>query len=331
MSEYLEAVSRLNAAGERPPGDNRNYYFPYNVHKYDNASWYNRVMEETGMTKVPKYSVEQRLESHKAFMTANNRKYFNLDPSFTFAHGTRKSIGLRGIKVIDYFEGAIMSFYLVIKYIDKEDKEKRLILQETLVVTAENNISEILEYFKRSLDKQLKEQTTNDENLLIIYFPQNSIMNIHIFSSNHETKFYKNIISIEIYNETEKQKIFCDYFHIKPENTYYNKFLEELTIKKVYHISAKDNLIFKASFVDYTTDNYLGETGQDYSLVNKLYNYREQCPQIWIETYDKFGNPVEFETEVIDGKIIGKIPVGVTYTVELSLICDTNNNMLKDY
>ena len=99
-----------------------------------------------------------------------------------------------------------------------------------------------------------------------------------------------------------------------------------LRISDVYHSNVKDNVVFRASFVDYTNDNYLGETGQDYSPVNKLYNYREQCPQVWIETYDKLGNPVNFDTEEVEG-----ITVGVTYVVELSLICDTNNNILKDY
>ena len=123
MSEYLEAVSRLNAT-ERPPGDDRHYFYPQNIHKYDNASWYNRVMNETGMTRVPKYSIEQRLESEKAFMTANNRKYFNLDPSFTFAQGTRKSIGLRGISITDKFVGLPICMNLVISYEDDENENE---------------------------------------------------------------------------------------------------------------------------------------------------------------------------------------------------------------
>ena len=125
MSEYLEAVSRLNAT-ERPPGDDRHYFYPQNIHKYDNAKWYNRVMNETGMTKAPRYVIEQRLESGKAIMTMNNRKYFNLDPSFTFAHGTRKSIGLRGISVRDKYIGTTMCLHLFITYIDKNDETKTL-------------------------------------------------------------------------------------------------------------------------------------------------------------------------------------------------------------
>lgn len=326
MSEYLEAVSRLNAAGERPPGDNRNYYFPYDIHKYDNASWYNRVMDETGMAKVPRYAIEQRLESDKAIMTANNRKYFNLDPSFTFAHGTRKSIGLRSIQARDMYVGTYMTFHIIINYDDREGVTKNMQLEEAILLAEKNNILEITEYFNKTLNAQLQEITDKNHQLYISYSPKKRNMNIEVYAKSTATPFYNVIHNITIESNSTSEKILCAYYNIKPENMEFIEVFNNLRISDVYHNNVKDNVVFRASFVDYTNDNYLGETGQDYSLVNKLYNYREQCPQIWIETYDKNGDPVDFVSEEID-----EITVGNVYTVELSLICDTNNNMLKYY
>ena len=332
MSEYLEAVSRLNAAGERPPGDNRNYYFPYNVHKYDNASWYNRVMKETGMTKAPRYAIEQRLDSGKAIMTMNNRKYFNLDPSFTFAHGTRKSIGLRGISVRDKYLGTTMCLHLFITYTTKTDEIKTLEIEAEDTPRSQEDLNRLLTTLRGAITNEIAKKEPDIDSFYMNYYKAEERLDITVYRSLKETSSIKEITNISIsYNNTIKDKLFCMYYNIKPENMHDKD--NTLTIENAFHIDVNNsNLVFRASFVDYTTDNYLGEPDKDYSLVNKIYDYREQCPQVWIEVYDKRDNPINFEEVEVTAEGSKKIiKAGNSYVVELSLICDTNNNILKDY
>lgn len=116
--EYAEALSRLNAP-ERSPLP----YVPLNYGPITNhlsaANW-NRIMSETRLGALPKYSINQRLyfddcndnkteidEDGNAVNVISDEKVFTykLDPSFTFAKGARKSIAVREIKA-DKFPNA---------------------------------------------------------------------------------------------------------------------------------------------------------------------------------------------------------------------------------
>lgn len=105
--EYAEALSRLNAP-ERSPLP----YVPLNYGPITNhlsaANW-NRIMSETRLGALPKYSINQRLyfDDCNDNKTPSDEKVFTykLDPSFTFAKGTRKSIAIREIKA-DKFPNA---------------------------------------------------------------------------------------------------------------------------------------------------------------------------------------------------------------------------------
>ena len=134
--EYAEALSRLNAP-ERSPLP----YVPLNYGPITNhlsaANW-NRIMNETRLGALPKYSINQRLyfddcNDNKTEIDANgnvvnvisNEKVFTykLDPSFTFAKGTRKSIAIREIKA-DKFPNAK-------EYIGTAIKFDAIIINET--------------------------------------------------------------------------------------------------------------------------------------------------------------------------------------------------------
>ena len=96
MSEYLEALSRLEAP-ERPPRIRYIKQIPFG--EYPNhkttAKW-NKVFSDGRFSKLPKYSIPQRF-----YITKNDLdKYvydFKLDKTFTTAVGDRKSIAIRGI------------------------------------------------------------------------------------------------------------------------------------------------------------------------------------------------------------------------------------------
>lgn len=91
MSEYLEAISRLNAP-ERTPGVNipRSLYLP----PKNTAKHMNKIMRETLNTPLPKYSIPQT-----CFINKSDQDFFEfeLDKQFTLAKGGRKSIAIRKI------------------------------------------------------------------------------------------------------------------------------------------------------------------------------------------------------------------------------------------
>ena len=93
MSEYLEAISRLNAP-ERTPGVNipRSLYLP----PKNTAKHMNKIMRETLNTPLPKYSIPQT-----CFINKSDQDFFEfeLDKQFTLAKGGRKSIAIRKIEV----------------------------------------------------------------------------------------------------------------------------------------------------------------------------------------------------------------------------------------
>ena len=98
MSEYLEALSRLNAP-ERTPG----VYIPrslFMMPRRDTPYHKNRIMAETLNSPLPKYSIPQVF-----FLPEqdDDTYEFELDKQFTLAKGGRKSIAVRSIHLsLDY-------------------------------------------------------------------------------------------------------------------------------------------------------------------------------------------------------------------------------------
>ena len=91
MSEYLEAISRLNAPERNPGISISRSLFP--IPRRDTPINMNRIMAETLNTPTNKYSIPQVLN----IMNCLNERYFTfpLDKHFLLAKGGRKSIGLR--------------------------------------------------------------------------------------------------------------------------------------------------------------------------------------------------------------------------------------------
>ena len=96
MSEYLEAISRLEAP-ERPPRVQYIKRIPFGDYpNYKTTKIWNKVFSDGRFSKLPKYSIPQRF-----YITKNELgRYvydFVLDKTFTTAIGDRKSIAIRGI------------------------------------------------------------------------------------------------------------------------------------------------------------------------------------------------------------------------------------------
>lgn len=90
MSEYLEALSRLNMP-ERTPGTTISrslFYIP----RKDTPYHQDRILRETLNTPLPKYTIPQRLIINH---DEQETYVFPLDPQFTLSPGGRKSIAIR--------------------------------------------------------------------------------------------------------------------------------------------------------------------------------------------------------------------------------------------
>ena len=105
MSEYFEALSRLNAP-ERTPGVDipRSLYM---IPRRDTAYHANRIMTETLNTPLPKYSIPQLFVI--SLYDDTDVFEFELDKQFTTAQGGRKSIAIRRINFqFDKFEEFVL-------------------------------------------------------------------------------------------------------------------------------------------------------------------------------------------------------------------------------
>ena len=99
--EYEEAISRLNAPERSPLPYAPIPYGP--VPNHCNYMNWNRIMAETRQGVLPKYSILQRIDlgSQNDLVNVSDAKEYTytLDPSFTFAKGTRKSIAVRAVDI----------------------------------------------------------------------------------------------------------------------------------------------------------------------------------------------------------------------------------------
>ena len=98
MSEYLEAISRLNMP-ERTPGTTISRA-QYPIPRKDTPYNYDRILKETLNTPLPKYAIPQRI-----FINNDGSKTytFPLDKQFTLAKGGRKSIAVREVNLEQQF------------------------------------------------------------------------------------------------------------------------------------------------------------------------------------------------------------------------------------
>ena len=97
MSEYLEAISRLNAPERNPGISISRSLFP--IPRRDTPINMNRIMAETLNSPLPKYSIPQVFNIVNG--DGETSYTFPLDKQFTLAKGGRKSIGIRCINFGD--------------------------------------------------------------------------------------------------------------------------------------------------------------------------------------------------------------------------------------
>ena len=113
MSEYLEAISRLNAPERNPGISISRSLFP--IPRRDTPINMNRIMAETLNSPLPKYSIPQVLSITNGH--GETSYTFPLDKQFTLAKGGRKSVGIRAIHYnTSYDEILKASKKLQIKY-----------------------------------------------------------------------------------------------------------------------------------------------------------------------------------------------------------------------
>ena len=96
MSEYLDAISRLEAP-ERPPMVKYIQKIPFMEYpQHDSEKEWNRVLAQGRNSRLPKYSISQRFNITELDLgqTVYN---FDLDKTFITAVGDRKSIAVRTI------------------------------------------------------------------------------------------------------------------------------------------------------------------------------------------------------------------------------------------
>ena len=100
MSEYLDAISRLEAP-ERPPMVRYIQKIPFMEYpQHDSEKDWNRIVAQGRNSKLPKYSISQRfyINNNDIDQSVYN---FDLDKTFVTAMGDRKSIAIREINFTD--------------------------------------------------------------------------------------------------------------------------------------------------------------------------------------------------------------------------------------
>ena len=100
MNEYNEAISRLEAF-ERPYNVRYIKRVPFGRYpNHTSTSEYNKILNESRFTRLPKYSIPQRCYINVTDL-GSDIYTFDLDKSFVNSLGDRKSIAIRRINFID--------------------------------------------------------------------------------------------------------------------------------------------------------------------------------------------------------------------------------------
>ena len=323
MSEYLEALSRLNAP-ERTPG----VYIPrslFMMPRRDTPYHKNRIMAETLNSPLPKYSIPQMFFlPHQD----NDTYEFELDKQFTLAQGGRKSIAIRKIHVnVDDYNNFIRrnsTFNINIRatfgWCDVDDQGNEGPLQLLTIDTSEvlqatiDSLKDItLNYFINAVGFQnLLRNEFNDNTITVLTVlhvgdditiritGQDKLIGIDEFECNITT-------AIDI-------RAFIDNPVIKYSIDDNNRDLElDFNCLEPYTI---ENIFVCSSLNPWSPKNIIGDFDTNFSMLNRIFPYdNQQTFKIWFttDTGKRFPNHNWF-----------------TGYIELELIIDNENNFAID-
>lgn len=337
MSEYAEALSRLNAQ-ERPPHIKYIKHIPYSKpHDYTTEESWNQVFMSGRNSKLPRYSISQRF-----VITENDLGKsiysFPLDNTFVTAKGDRKSIAVRSIN----FEGGSVTGFVgsVNLRIDLKGADFLYYTDNDEEEDAEYKVKYIAYNISYTQNNMLLQKSD------IRSYIFNGIIHVwrHLFTeigiaksmsySSTETEF---LLKIPVTPDNDKPEIFSVEF----------TFMNEAKRKVVFNQGdgAKTKLIpsyttsadTSETIVSYSIDgmldkivsvqsvcstinpysigNIIGSPKENHDMLNKIYPYDRQTDiQLWFNNADS--------ERLVNNDITGYL--------DLELIVDNSNNLTLD-
>ena len=336
MSEYLEAISRLNMP-ERTPGTTISRA-QYPIPRKDTPYNYDRILKETLNTPLPKYSIPQRLFIKSDGSTSYT---FPLEKQFTLAKGARKAIAIREINMINQlptngFYRVFFNYTINFQYEDpnNQGQDPKVMLNGTITSQVnvqansqqinynETNLSTIINSLGNTLQSQLNTgiialanyliQPVNfeniNENTIRIRFNENSN-----FIVDYNTSYID--ININLINTLglikQKHYPFKLVAITNPPQLPVNGY--ELTFKSLINANTYS---LCSTMNPWSPKNIIGSLDRFYPTLNKLFPYdNSQEIKLWFIDND-VGDILE--NQYFKGYI------------DLELIIDNLNNFVMD-
>ena len=341
MSEYLEAISRLNMP-ERTPGVDipRSLYM---IPRNDTPYHKNRIMAETLNTPLPKYSIPQVF-----ILPEQDQIYeFELDKQFTLAKGGRKSIAIRNIKINskfnDYLEKTFefkltininLSYYTGtadngIYYFADGTKSFEYPVENTYEVTFQSTIPALKEnliktindnyaaYLQTSINQtaptiakfdNIKITLTDLGNGVYTFYISDAVRVVDI----HSINFYVGS-TINIYDFISSIKA----TDIRVSKDPRKEVKDTFTLDCSGLIYTKPNTIFVCSSLNpWSPSNIIGTLSENFSILNRIFPYdNQQVFKVWFSS---------------DSGV--RVPINKFFSgyIELELIIDNENNFAID-
>ena len=339
MSEYLDAISRLEAP-ERPPMVKYIQKIPFMEYpQHDSEKDWNRIMAQGRNSRLPKYSISQRFNITQYDL--NQSVYnFDLDKTFTTAIGDRKSIAVRNISFS--MTDAISDFKLVCSF--NMFKDKTIYIDDTITTLLSNvdapasdvnsktynftNTTQVLNTLADALIEGLK------NGFEILKVPKNDLIS---YVDVDKRKLTVGLNHIRQTTGADAAKLYfffkCNdltkdnYLFGKKNTTNWHRVIAAVTnddVNKccscVFDFSNCVQQISTLSTVcstinPYSIQNIIGSPKEYHDMLNKIYPYdRQNSFQLWFN--DEEGN-----------RILNK---NITGYLDLELIVDNSNNINLD-
>lgn len=252
--------------------------------------YYNRVnvMNDTNGSKgICKYVNDEIYNSKACFNKSNpqgayysqGKYYFDFPTIWYNANSVNKAIGLRSINVYPKPYNFLYKLEIDNVFIGDVPKtyEKNLIF----IADPKKNTEEIISGMAYQMNQFIKEKKL-DTKIGITYF----------YTQYNEVLFILNYF-------TEDKDI---YIKITNPNDSFIKFfgeanyeLDDCLIIKFKNVWNRRDLFIHASFVNYTSYNYLGKDGEFYPKISKIYDFNYNPQKFYFEISFDGMNPVIFD------------------------------------
>ena len=338
MSEYLDAISRLEAP-ERPPMVKYIQKIPFmDYPQHDSEKDWNRVLAQGRNSRLPKYSISQRFNITELDLgqTVYN---FDLDKTFITAVGDRKSIAVRTINfntdsVIEKFTFTFsLDFSLGdTLYIDDDvksmDNDKNyfadeITKKEYTVKSNKKLLNIIADALVESFTKLLNENGINKNDVVksLNIDVKNKTITLEVKHVRKDTDATAAKFNFCIgCQDGDEDKFLFDDAHgwsnrgVTPTCVNDN---ENKCCKFIYNFESYIQTLFIPAAVcstinPYSIQNIIGSPEEYHDMLNKIFPYdRQNSFQLWFNDAD--GN-----------RILNK---NITGYLDLELIVDNSNNL----